>query len=372
MLKRSRCLCLPALGLAWLLCGTIARAQTIEVLNTTDVDRDPERDKSQQPRWISRDDCLNDTTFIFKLNLANTDNRTLEVWVAEGSNNCDAVDSRQGDARVCWRVLRQTVSDGSLNLEFKAAELLPEAEADCESEDDNTSPQALMVNFMLMDGTDKVTSATWKETSYDLLGPEPPHSVKAGIGDEQIPLSWKVSETTEDASGYHFYCAPADSSGDGQSGGAGGEGSGEAECTSSVLIPGETPDPAYRCGSVSGLLATSGDASGDIENGQVYAVAVVAEDQVGNEGVLSEIACAHPQEVKGFFEAYRQAGGKGGGGYCAMGARRSGVGAGLLGVGCLFWLVRRSRRPGAQPQDGRQRGPERASGRGPCKAGAQP
>ena len=75
------------------------------------------------------------------------------------------------------------------------------------------------------------------------------------------------------------------------------------------------------------------------------AIAVAGVDRVGNSGPLSPIACGTPQPVTTFFEAYREAGGRGGGGFCSCGppGPAGGVAASLVGVG-LWWLRRRRQR----------------------------
>lgn len=74
-----------------------------------------------------------------------------------------------------------------------------------------------------------------------------------------------------------------------------------------------------------------------------YAVAVAGVDRVGNSGPLSSVACGSPQPVDDFFELYRRAGGKGGGGFCAIGADPSRAGLAALGVALLAFALRRRR-----------------------------
>jgi hypothetical protein len=61
-------------------------------------------------------------------------------------------------------------------------------------------------------------------------------------------------------------------------------------------------------------------------------------------GVLSSTRCATPVEVTDFFEAYKDAGGKGGGGFfCSVGQGRTPSGAclGLLLVATAAQVLRR-------------------------------
>lgn len=122
--------------------------------------------------------------------------------------------------------------------------------------------------------------------------------------------------------------------------------------TNSVLQPGvspvlPTPLDHYMCGSVNGIAATTGKVSGLI-NRVRYVFSVAAVDHVGNIGVFAaNNACATPVEVTDFFELYKAAGGKGGGGICSIsnvgGRTRTGI---LLagGVLALAFAARRSLR----------------------------
>jgi hypothetical protein len=75
-----------------------------------------------------------------------------------------------------------------------------------------------------------------------------------------------------------------------------------------------------------------------------YVVAIATEDNVNNVGVLSELGCNIPKDTTGFYEAYREAGGEAGGGFCSFSPARNGAAA--LGLGLLVGacaLLRRRR-----------------------------
>lgn len=112
----------------------------------------------------------------------------------------------------------------------------------------------------------------------------------------------------------------------GSSAGAGGGGEGGScvsdfsgdTCKSCVFDEGAASNmntesrAAYKCGTIYGT-GNTGTAS-ILDNNTKYSVAVAAFDLLGNEGKLSPYQCATPMEVSDFFETYREAGGKGGGG----------------------------------------------------------
>ncbi|HVW30044.1 MAG TPA: hypothetical protein VHC69_32005 [Polyangiaceae bacterium] len=125
--------------------------------------------------------------------------------------------------------------------------------------------------------------------------------------------------------------------------------------SSSVLQAGVSPlTPndlsSYECGSVNGYNANSGTVN-NLVNGVPYVFSVAAVDQVGNIGELSQNACATPVEVTDFFELYRAAGGKAGGGICSMSFGRNSTGEGGLLVGGALALALALRRRTSRRND---------------------
>jgi hypothetical protein len=243
------------------------------------------------------------------------------------------------------------------------------------------------------------------ETKFDLLGPAPPTGISAGIGEDRLFVKWSTASLANDLLGYKSYCqaagtaatggtggtggtgvagatgtggtagvtsdaaagaagASADASlpdasaggasstdgaaGDGgragedgatTTGGSGGTGTGNPACPS-ALVAGEIPDPQYECGSTTSKVATKVPADG-LTNFVTYAVAVAATDSVGNSGVLSAVVCGTPEPIDDFYELYTRAGGKGGGGFCALGADPANGVALLLLAACGALFVRR-------------------------------
>jgi hypothetical protein len=94
------------------------------------------------------------------------------------------------------------------------------------------------------------------------------------------------------------------------------------DCGQGLLVPGAYPDlssgKVFACGSVNSKSATGGDVDG-LTNDIPYAVAVAGVDDIGNPGPMSNVACGIPKHTNQFYSAYRDAGGKGGGGFCALG-----------------------------------------------------
>ena len=118
----------------------------------------------------------------------------------------------------------------------------------------------------------------------------------------------------------------------------------DSGCSSSTLIPGKpVPEGAFECGHIGALTSTGGETDPVLDNDADYVVAVATEDSANNIGVLSNLACARPQDVTGFFEAYNEAGGDAGGGFCSFAPARHdawAIGMALLLGACALWRRR--------------------------------
>ncbi|MBK8251725.1 MAG: hypothetical protein IPK82_03545 [Polyangiaceae bacterium] len=132
--------------------------------------------------------------------------------------------------------------------------------------------------------------------------------------------STTTSSNTSSATG-----STAAAGGSGGSGGSGGTGEcGEKSadvCSSCFFAEGEeapSEDSEYKCGESTNNAASTLQTD-SIENGTITAVAIAVVDKVGNVSPLSPLQCATPTEVTDFYEAYRENGGRGGGGTCSLG-----------------------------------------------------
>ncbi|WP_437592247.1 hypothetical protein [Sorangium sp. So ce1000] len=363
-------LCAVALAAVALAGGTRQAGATVTI--SSDVNRtEGERPDAQYPLWISREDCLTNNDLEFTLTLSGfSTSDTLAVWVSE-SLDCLAYSNRDTGTR-CKQVWAQSNLDDTMVIKVSARAIAEALGAEgCNSTRASTGAVPVNIYFLRLVSSDQDNpdSAKWDTTKMDLQGPKPPTDVVAHPGDGRLLVDYTQNED-EDVLGYYLYCddggqsSPASSgaaAGGGGSGagggaagggdGAGGSGSGatgggSSGCQSSLLVPGQIPDAAYRCGSVG--RASRGEATGR-ENGKSYVVGVAAYDQVGNAGPLSTLSCATATDVDGFFEQYREAGGQAGGGFCSIegpvGAGRwVGAPLGVVAAGAALGLWRRSRR----------------------------
>ncbi len=359
------------LGLAWAgpAAAQLTGSQGVELQRTgVSVSREVARSDAQFPFYINRQDCLEDAKLVFRPRVQGATARTpLQVWVSSGVD-CTNISERSGGTARCSQVaeLRAPTSNQALVIEVSSQDVAHAANtrqqldvqgAGTKEDCDSGVEQNLSFYFMLVDADGQIlgTVAKWQDSQIDLIGPPPPDEVTTGIGDNKLIVDWDIAEADErkDTVSFALYCDIAsEGSGEGSGEAAGTAGAAGASsvsddptCGPGRLAPGTFPERRFRCGTAEGVSTRTGRAK-PLENGRRYAVAVAAVDEVGNPGLLSKVACGTPEPVTTFFEAYRAAGGEGGGGYCAIGAApASGALYAVLGAGAL-WLVRR-RRPRA-------------------------
>jgi len=369
-------------------------------------DRANQRPTSQLPLWINYADCVANDELVFDVTLSSADgNATLEVWA--GTADCIDATKRQNNSTSCWLVYSEAPSSTFWPVPIRAQKIVGEqtpGSAVSKTCEQGSGRQQLVLTFMFKNGDQAVSPVTFPGTltgntfGVDVTAPSAPTDVEVAAGENRLHLDWNGS-SEGDLLGYNFYCDPPpgadaadggvgtaaaaqlrdgsadsadgapDSSSSGGAGGAGsgaggaagaagatptdgGTGGGDAgagpisNCTGrSLLSQGARPNPAYKCGSVTGKTASSGVARG-LQNGASYGVAIAAVDGVGNVGKLSEVKCGIPVPVTDFYEYYRELNGGGGGGFCTVSAGRAAPPAPLaipLTVLGLLLLRRRGR-----------------------------
>jgi hypothetical protein len=229
----------------------------------------------------------------------------------------------------------------------------------CQS-DINTTPFDRTIYFVLVnnDGLypgNAMTGPTAKWAyNYDMGGPSAPVGVNAGIGESALIMKWtQASDAPIDLKQYVFLCDPPPGSGSSTgAAGAGGEGSDQDGsgvsdiCTTAAFHEGQVPSydlvAQHMCGNVQSTT-TEGEA-GPLVNNVRYAIGIASRDGYYNVGPISNIVCGTPELVTDFFEAYRKAGGRGGGGFCSIGKVRTHALTTLFLLGALGLIARRRTR----------------------------
>jgi hypothetical protein len=326
-----------------------AQADTITVLDNYTIERSVERERDEEPQTISLKDCEENADVVFSLTVTQeSGTRPMVVWV--GPESCLDLETR---TELCHPAYAQEVGANNPTVTIPSALIVSEDES-CETEASSTTSVSATLTFAF-EGDNGQPDPDGSDTlviRYDVRPPEPPNFTSLGQGDGQLSAVWDPLEG-EDVQGYKFYCqssvtTQAEVDGGGlDERGAGGQGGADAGGCATSMIPGERPpEDAFFCGEQAGKTAGRGTVEG-LTNDQVYTVGVLARDLVGNEGVLSNLLCQYPKEVTDFYEAYTQAGGTGGGGFCSLG-HRSGASpwSALVLVGlALRWARRRRQRP---------------------------
>jgi hypothetical protein len=229
----------------------------------------------------------------------------------------------------------------SATFSVKVRDILQHTDADagteavCDPAGTGTGSGTITVFFILMkDDTTSAGTGVNQAIQYDLQGPSPPTGLTALLGDGRLYPTWTLNTSAAtDSKGYKLYCQEAMTA---------------SPCEGTTLKAGERPPSDEAVRGTTGPNVTSGEAAG-LTNGVLYACGVAGYDALNNVGKLSELVCATPEPVNGYFKQYRAAGGSGGGGYCAF-ARRAATPAGAatsLAAVALLFLRRRGRRKAA-------------------------
>ena len=343
-----------------------------------------------RPWWISYADCLANDVITFSLTVRDTSD-PLEIWA--GSENC-ATNRSKNDRGQCWIVATEAQLSDTVEIAVPVRNVVarrlnnpnPPTSVGPEVCDDSTDPsgEAITFYFMLVDSGQADEYFAWDGgtggTGFDVVGPDPPGSIDVGIGENQLAI--KIDDVREETDRERFeaFCVPrgttrADiglgtesvvdagvsslldagvSLDAGSSSGTdttdtsdAGGGAAPAACFTEVLVEGRRPPNAFSCGTVRETSTTLRTSS--LQNDVTYAVAVAAQDNLGNAGVASDIQCGTPTELEDFFELYSRFGGPGGGGICSvspagMARGRSGVGASAAVAALLLGLALRRRR----------------------------
>lgn len=359
---------------AWFLCSltasALSSAQSIELAPTQfKIERFTERGSSEYPFWLNRRDCLEDARYGDNIVTADNPEGTdktrivinprvtpvgsrysLQAWVGNGVD-CTANDERRPNGN-CWNVMNEIARVSGTDYYIYPRDILARGSEDRTEAVCNSQVEwASTFFFLLFNGDQLLASTKWDQTQVDTRAPAPPDGVTASGGDERLFLEWDVpiDQVDVDAEGYQFFCGPGSEVDGGAQGALGGSGGEAPTCTSDDLTPGEFPqgDDAF-CGESTGLASLTGRTT-RLTNGVTYGVAVASTDRVGNIGKLSAVACGTPEPVIGFFERYKQSGGKGGGGFCGISPASRDTAPWLLALvslSALLFVQRKRRRLG--------------------------
>jgi hypothetical protein len=315
--------------------------------------------------WVNMDECHAGWQYQLSVTTVSVGSVNLEVWASTSGNDCSSTSERFGTSPNCWRVLSEGITDGTYahyipvqrvvgahmfdSNTSSSSSLVPEGTAaDCDTQavsSSRTGVSIVLYVYVFSSGSSAGTptySATWSDGGYDLMGPAAPGTVGAQPADTELYMNWS-QVLDSDLAGYRIYCQDCTAA-DAATNVCdlySGTDAGEVTCPSTPgnLIPGCLPNGSYLKGSVTDKQAVSGLAE-HLTNGDKYACGVAGFDTRENSGDLTSLVTSTPWYVKDFFSTYRRDGGKGGGGFCSVGQRSSGVGL-LIPLASLCLLALR-------------------------------
>ncbi|MBI2898003.1 MAG: hypothetical protein HYY06_30905 [Deltaproteobacteria bacterium] len=324
----------------------------IDPEDTQQTEGDPRR--VDEVDGINLNECERSENWHYEVTTSGYSGNTLFVYTGSNCSDQASRDSTGEDCKVIERITLGTNSSELHEIDLGANEIANIDGEDCEALDDN-----LRVWFLVLsaEGDETPIASASSPTASDIrvltVPPAAPSNLTTGAGESRAEVDWEGA-----VEGEHYYVACSPQPGAQVSPSATeptADAEGQEVCSGAApttgFEAGATFDRRWRCDQPSdetlfadGLAAQSATVDG-LENEAQYHFAAVAVDDVGNPSVLSEIACATPRPVEDFFEAYRRAGGRGGGGICGVtpGARAPDGAAAAIVLGLAALLSRRRR-----------------------------
>jgi MYXO-CTERM domain-containing protein len=376
------------------------------------------RPLTQEPEGVSLQDCLDNQSIAFPLQLAGyAPQSTLEAWAGLSGADCSVQTNRTGTARICWQIASGISLEPTPRPAIPVRQILSGASPDGVTTVDSSANicgrvnlTTISVQFLYFAPGQTATPETKKELAIrtDTIGPAAPGSVSVLPGNTRIRISFGglgeggLSQYT----GVRAYCDPAVSetttvtteasvtqvcseagvdASDPDADASGAVGDCEevvveggtttipgSECASpnftstagdsgTGIVPNADFNAKFQCGSLTGNTGSAliADSVGGqpLENFKTYAVAIAAIDQFGNVGPLSSVFCEKPEPTTDFWENYKNAGGEAGGGFCSV--EGAGLPVGSVAVTGIFGLALvgawRRRRERLRSNDGGKR-----------------
>lgn len=217
----TRVLGCGAAALGLLLVASEASAQAISL--STVVDRKGTlRQQQYNPYWLSRADCLADDYLTFSMTLTSfptNGSYSVEVWAGLAGADCKEITNRGTTNALCWKVGTSSSLTSPQSISISVRDIVGQHKptegggvgsgtiADCTPSSGTDAPQDVTLYFLPVTGSTTGPGPAEYSTKMDLIGPQPPTGVKAGVGEGLLVLDWSRTSSS-DAVSYNFYCDP--------------------------------------------------------------------------------------------------------------------------------------------------------------------
>lgn len=358
------------------------------------------------PEGVNYQDCIDDQQIDFPIVLTGFEaNASFEAWAGISGADCGQQTNRTSATSVCWQLVTGIPLQSTVEVKIPVRKILAGAPpfttqnlgqgADICGKVDLVTVSVEFLYFSPGQAGASPSASHSVSVTADTLGPPAPTGLSVLPGNTRIKVSWDnisgeggVSALT----GVSVYCDPStgtaaaatdagttlvcSDAGD-DAGDADADSGLDAGCTEvpnpstpsdggavttggcstpnfkksdgTTVIPDAAFNGKYQCGSITGNTGTSVIADNvqghPLVNGTSYAVAVAGTDAYGNVGPLSEPICMTPEVTTDFWDAYKDAGGGAGGGFCATsGAGMPGGSLAVIGAAAAIAFSLASRR----------------------------
>ena len=237
-------------------------------------------------------DCNADERFTYSL-VDVMSGQSLQVWGSLGAD-CSLQTEREGASATCVQLgSTQSITNTTASVTVTVKDLATTVSAidGCTDSSAGNTIHDVSVYF-LIDPSGDVSEFVSDVIKLDFIGPGPPtlNSVGPAAADA-LTVSWSPPEGESNID-YSIYCATATAGSE-----AGGT-SDDMTCAAADLTPGELPT-GNTCSDV--ISGTNGQATG-LQEGTLYAIGVAGADNIDNPGFLSNLRCATPEPVVGFYD----------------------------------------------------------------------
>lgn len=219
---------------------------------------------------------------------------SLQVWGSLGAD-CSLQTEREGANATCVQLgSAQSITNTTTSSTVRVQDLATVVDAidGCtDTSGGSNTVHSITVHFLVNPSGDVAEFVT-DVIDLDFIGPGEPTLNDVGpAAADALTVSWSSPEGESNID-YSIYCATA------TAGSEAGGNSDDMTCAAADLTPGELP-AGNACSDI--ISGTSGQATG-LQEGTLYAIGVAGVDNIDNPGFLSNLRCASPEPVIGFYD----------------------------------------------------------------------